>query len=116
MENVYCLAGMPSVMQAMFNEILPTLKGGAPFISQTITCDLVEGDIAHALAAIQENHPSVEIGSYPFYRKPPDIGVSFVVQGQDKAAVLAATDAVNQMVIVFGGTLFKAESADGASC
>ncbi len=115
-ENVYCLAGMPSVMQAMFNEILPTLKGGAPFISQTITCDLVEGDIAHALAAIQENHPSVQIGSYPFYRKPPDIGVSFVVQGQDKAAVLAATDAVNQMVIVFGGTLFKAESADGASC
>ncbi len=106
-ENVYCLAGMPSVMQAMFNEVLPTLKGGVPFISQTITCDLLEGDIAHALAAIQTNHPCVDIGSYPFYRNPLDIGVSFVVQGQDNVALLAAADAIRQMVVAFGGTFLN---------
>ncbi len=48
-ENVYCLAGMPSVMQGMFVTLLPTLKGGIPFISRSVTCDLREDDIAKAL-------------------------------------------------------------------
>ncbi|MDP3371968.1 MAG: molybdopterin-binding protein [Candidatus Paracaedibacteraceae bacterium] len=103
-DNVYCLAGMPTVMEASFVLLLPGLKTGVPFVSNTVTCNLREGDIAHALTKIQQAHSSVEIGSYPFYRTPPDIGVSFVMHGADPYAVNAATDAVVAMVQQFNGT------------
>lgn len=104
MENVYCLAGMPTVMESAFNLLLPTLKTGVPFVSNTVTCNLREGDIAHTLSDIQDKHQNVEIGSYPFYRTPPDIGVSFVIHGADPTAVTDATDDVIQMVKDCGGT------------
>jgi molybdenum cofactor synthesis domain-containing protein len=103
-ENVYCLAGMPTVMQNSFTLLLPSLKTGAPFISNTVTCNLREGDIAQALTDIQNAHSAVEIGSYPFYRTPPDIGTSFVVHGAEPVAVTHATNAVIDMVEQFGGT------------
>ena len=103
-ENVYCLAGMPTVMQNSFTLLLPSLKTGAPFVSNTVKCDLREGDIAQALTDIQNAYVSVEIGSYPFYRTPPDIGTSFVMHGADPVAVTNATNAVIAMVEQFGGT------------
>ena len=103
-ENVYCLAGMPTVMQNSFTLLLPSLKTGAPFISNTVTCNLREGDIAQALTDIQNAHLGVEIGSYPFYRTPPDIGTSFVMHGADPVAVTDATNAVIDMVEQFDGT------------
>lgn len=103
-ENVYCLAGMPTVMQNSFNLLLPSLDTGTPFISNTVTCNLREGDIAQALTNIQNAHPTVEIGSYPFYRTPPDIGTSFVIHGADPHAITQATKAVIGMVEQFKGT------------
>ncbi|MES2252078.1 MAG: molybdopterin-binding protein [Pseudomonadota bacterium] len=103
-ENVYCLAGMPLVMQNSFTLLLPSLKTGTPFVSNTVTCDLREGDIAQALTDIQNAHLTIEIGSYPFYRTPPDIGTSFVMHGADPVAVTAATDDVIKMIEQFGGT------------
>jgi len=103
-ENVYCLAGMPSVMQDSFTLLLPSLKTGTPFVSNTVTCNLREGDIAQALTDIQNARPTVEIGSYPFYRTPPDIGTSFVMHGADPVAVTAATDDVIKMVEHYNGT------------
>jgi molybdopterin-biosynthesis enzyme MoeA-like protein len=103
-ENVYCLAGMPTVMQNSFMLLLPTLKTGVPFVSNTVTCDLAEGDIALALMEIQHQHLSVDIGSYPFYRNPPQRGVSFVIHGSDPVAVTAATESVIQMVQKYNGT------------
>lgn len=102
-ENVYCLAGMPTVMQNSFSLLLPSLKTGTPFVSNTVTCNLREGDIAQSLTNIQNMHPTVEIGSYPFYRTPPDIGTSFVIHGADQAAVTTATKAVIEMVEHFRG-------------
>lgn len=103
-ENVYCLAGMPTVMENSFTLLLPSLKTGAPFVSNTVVCNLREGDIAHALTDIQNTYPTVEIGSYPFYRTPPDIGTSFVMHGADPVAVTDATNTVIGMVKQFGGT------------
>ena len=113
-ENVYCLAGMPSVMQNSFLLLLPSLEKGAPFVSNTVTCNLREGDIAETLTDIQNAHPFVEIGSYPFYRTPPDIGVSFVMHGADPVAVTAATNAVINMVENYGGsyTVNRFESSE----
>ncbi len=108
--NVFCLAGMPKVMQAMFLAILPTLSKGEPILSRSLTCDLLEGDIAHLLAGIQREFKDVSIGSYPFYKLPPDVGVTFVVQGQDEVRVTQAFEAVQDMVKAQGSVIFSIDS------
>ncbi len=101
-ENVFVLAGMPSVMKGMLSEILPTLQRGAPFYTNSVTSNLHEGVIGDALAAIQNDFPSISIGSYPFYRTPPDVGTTLVIKGQDRDLLSQATDAVINMVRLFG--------------
>ena len=102
-ENVFVLAGMPSVMQGMLETVLSRLETGDPFYYNTVTSNLLEGTIADALTDIQNAHPKVSIGSYPFY-KLPDIGTSLVIRGQDKDLIRQATDAIIQMAQSFGAT------------
>lgn len=100
-ENVFVLAGMPSVMQGMIEHVLPRLQKGDIFYYNTVTSNLLEGTIADKLTDIQNSYPEVAIGSYPFY-KVPDIGTSFVIRGQNKIAIRLATEAVIDMVKSFG--------------
>lgn len=65
-ENIYMLAGIPKVMQEMFDEILPTLQHGKPIHSITIKAYKWENDIADELRTIQSEWPNISIGSYPF--------------------------------------------------
>ncbi|MDZ7735299.1 MAG: competence/damage-inducible protein A [Gammaproteobacteria bacterium] len=44
--NVFVLAGIPSVMQAMFDVLAERLRHGAPILSRTLTTDRREGEIA----------------------------------------------------------------------
>ena len=86
MDNVFALAGVPRIMQAMFDGILPQLKSGPPVISRTLSAFLGEGEIAEGLSAIQEAHGEVEIGSYPFFHQGK-FGVSLVVRAMDALAL-----------------------------
>lgn len=76
-ENVYVMAGVPCIMQAMFDGIKDTLKGGAPILSASVSVLLSEGVIAEGLTRIQSDFPDVEIGSYPFI-KNNRLGTSLV--------------------------------------
>ena len=104
MENVFCLAGMPSVMHGMFEALIPQLETAEPFYQNVITCNLAEGVIGERLGQIQGEHPTVSIGSYPFYQLP-NVGVNLVVRGKDKRKVSEATQALLKMVESFGGVL-----------
>jgi molybdopterin-biosynthesis enzyme MoeA-like protein len=42
-ENVYVMAGVPSIFQSMVNFSLKNITGGSPVISQSITINLPEG-------------------------------------------------------------------------
>ena len=89
-ENVYVFAGVPAIMQAMFEEIAHELEGGPPAESVTVSCFLGEGTVAARLREIQEEwRPAVEIGSYPFYRKQR-YGTSIVFRSRDPGALDAA--------------------------
>jgi molybdenum cofactor synthesis domain-containing protein len=88
-ENVYVLPGVPKIMQAMVEGLLPRLRGGPPVLSRTIVVFCPEGEIAAPLAAIQARHPAVEIGSYPHMRFER-FGTSLVFRGTDAAALDAA--------------------------
>ncbi len=88
-DNVYVLAGVPKIMQAMVDVLKPGLQGGAPLASRTVVVLAGEGDIAAALGAIQNDYPGIDIGSYPFLRRG-SFGTSVVFRGTDLAALEAA--------------------------
>lgn len=67
-ENVFVMAGVPRIAQAMLDTVKDGLRGGAPVHSRSVTAYIKEGDIAEPLGAIQERYAAVEIGSYPFVR------------------------------------------------
>jgi molybdenum cofactor synthesis domain-containing protein len=91
--NVFVLAGVPSIMRAMFDGIAPTLAGGRPMVSRTVSAAVTEGALAEPLTRIQQDFPATEIGSYPFFRLGL-FGVSIVVRGVDAGTVAAAAEAV----------------------
>ena len=66
--NVIVMAGVPSIMQAMLDNVAPTLKTGAKMLSLNVDASgFPEGAYATPLAAVQKNHPGIIIGSYPHF-------------------------------------------------
>ena len=94
--NVYVMAGVPRIMEAMLAQILPTLRGGVLVLSDGITLEGGEGDVATALRHIQERYPALSIGSYPF-ESPSGFATNLVLRGRDKAALAAATGEVRAL-------------------
>ncbi|GIL41375.1 competence/damage-inducible protein A [Roseiterribacter gracilis] len=95
-ENVFVLAGVPKILQAMYDQLEPSLLGGAPRDKRTVRTALFESRIAEPLAAIAETYAAVEIGSYPWFRLGQG-GVALVLRSADAAALTQATDAVIAM-------------------
>lgn len=84
LENVYVMAGVPRIMQAMFASIKGELRGGVKTLSKTISAYITEGNIAEKLSVIQGSFPDVEIGSYPFICTGK-LGTSLVSRSVDEA-------------------------------
>ncbi len=104
MGNVHVMAGVPRIMQAMFEALAPTLQGGPPVASRAVhVVGLPEGAIAEGLAAIQARYPDLDIGSYPYYRATGN-GVAIVAKGQDPAAAEAAIAEVAALFTSMGKT------------
>lgn len=95
--NVHVMAGIPVIMQAMFDGIRHTLVGGSPMLSRTINAELAEGVMAADLAEIQKANPDIEIGSYPYMRRGQP-GAAIVLRGVDPETLATATEAVKAMM------------------
>lgn len=95
--NVYVMAGVPRIMQAMFDSLKHELKQGKPVVSREIAAYMTEGSIAKPLGEIQARYPEVDIGSYPFIRDKR-LGTSLVVRSDDKVALEKAYTEVKAMV------------------
>jgi len=100
--NVFVMAGVPAVMQAMFEALRSRLRGGEPLRARTLVTDLREGDIAERLGELQAHHPEVQIGSYPFYRERR-FGVSLVLRATDEAALERTAAELREMLLALGG-------------
>ena len=88
--NVHVMAGVPRIMQAMFEALAPTLEGGAPVLMRAVHAGgLLEGRVADGLRAVQERFAELDIGSYPYYRAEGN-GVALVAKGTDPARLDAA--------------------------
>ena len=103
-DNVYVMAGVPKIMQAMMENILPTLKGGETLSSITVTSSIPEGSIAAEMGALQQQYPDVNIGLYPFY-SAQGAGVSVVARGRDMAQLQAVETAIKAHLAAIGAPL-----------
>jgi molybdenum cofactor synthesis domain-containing protein len=103
--NVIVMAGVPSIMQAMLDEVAPKLQTNAKMLSETIRADLREGDIGTELGAIAQAHPEVSIGSYPFFDEQRGPNTNIVVRARDPQRLAAARAAVQEMLQKVRATL-----------
>jgi molybdenum cofactor synthesis domain-containing protein len=88
--NVFVLAGVPAIMRSMLEDVGPRLRGGAVTIARTLRVEgSGEGLIAAPLEAVAKAHPSMSLGSYPFFGAE-GYGSNLVLRGRD-ADELAAT-------------------------
>lgn len=97
MENVHVMAGVPKIMQAMLENILPILKQGAVIQSKTVSCGLRESEIAEQLSALQDRYQDVDIGSYPHYP-----GLNLVLRSTNVARLESATKELTEIIRELG--------------
>lgn len=92
MENVFVMAGVPSIMRGMLQDVAPRLTGGAILKARTVRgAGLREGDLAVPLKALDDKYPNVSFGSYPWFQ-PEGSGVHLVARSLDEAALNAAVE------------------------
>lgn len=96
-ENVYVMAGVPRIMQAMLDHILGMIKAGKPILSNTVACTLPESTVAPDLTDLQDKYPDVQLGSYPHYRGGVS-GLSLVLRATNKAVLEKATEELIEII------------------
>src|SRR5438105_2640998 len=97
--NVIVMAGVPSIMQAMLDEVAPKLKSGIRMLSETVRANAREGDIGTQLGEIAKANPEVAIGSYPFFDPQHGPNTNVVLRARDPHKLAAATRAVEAMLV-----------------
>src|SRR5664279_3135729 len=97
-ERMAKIGGVPSIMQAMVDEVAPKLKTGAKLLSETIRADAKEGDVGTELGAIAKANPETIIGSYPFFDENLGPNTNIVVRSRDAEKLKVAKGAVEDML------------------
>jgi molybdenum cofactor synthesis domain-containing protein len=96
--NVIVMAGVPSIMQAMLDEVAPKLKTGVRMLAETIRADAREGDIGTELGEIAKANPQVAIGSYPFFDPQRGANTNVVLRARDAEKLALAKASVEEML------------------
>lgn len=94
--NVFVMAGVPKIMNAMMEDVATRLTKGVPMQSRTIEFRGGEGDVAKPLGEIQKAYPAVVIGSYPF-QAADGFATNLVLRSRDEAVLEQAFAAVKAM-------------------
>ncbi|WP_373504275.1 competence/damage-inducible protein A [Aestuariivirga sp.] len=96
MGNVFVMAGVPKIMNAMMDDVATRLTKGVPMKSRTVEFRGGEGDAAKPLGEVQKAFPAVVIGSYPF-QAPDGFATNLVLRSRDEALLEQALAAVRKM-------------------
>jgi len=78
-ENVFVMAGIPKIFQAMFEASKKELKIGCKISARELKISLTESVIAKDLTDLQNQYREISMGSYPF-----ENATSLVFRGFDK--------------------------------
>src|SRR6516165_8617897 len=96
--NVIVMAGVPSIMQAMLDEVAPKLKVSVRMLSETVRADAREGDIGIQLSEIAKANPGVAISSYPFFDPQHRPNTNVVLRARDAQKLAQVKHAVEGML------------------
>ena len=103
LENVFVMAGVPRIFQAMFGVVEEHIAPGAPLHAFAITAPgLPESALAEQLRAIQSALKGVSIGSYPI--DGDEKGVTVIVRSLNEDAARAAVDSIGAAMRALGVT------------
>jgi molybdopterin-biosynthesis enzyme MoeA-like protein len=105
-ENVFVLAGIPSIMQAMFDGITDRLVGGAAILTENVATNLGESTIALDLGRLQEAYSEVSIGSYPYFKKGK-FGVNLVLRSTNAERLVTLKSELKDMITGLKGQVFE---------
>jgi len=95
--NVHVMAGVPVIMRAMLEALVPTLKGGKKVLSVSIRAAVGEGTVGGPLGALQAQYPDVKMGSYP-QMGHDRVMTELVLRSSDAALLEEAAVKVRAMV------------------
>ena len=70
MKNVWCLPGVPEVFRMKLMVVRAHMRGAREFHTMAVYTKMDEGHLAPLLDRIVEDHPSVDVGSYPKFMDP----------------------------------------------
>ncbi|HQT65579.1 MAG: competence/damage-inducible protein A [Acidocella sp. 20-57-95] len=100
--NVHVMAGVPRIMQSMYDALEPSLPEGTPIAMRAVYgMGVMEGAIAAGLSAIQDKFADVDLGSYPFRRETSG-GVAIVAKGTDMARLEQAIAEATALIASHG--------------
>ena len=112
--NVFTLAGVPSIVQAMLGDIGHRLQRGVPVHSLTVrSAGLREGDVAEKLAELDRELEGVNLGSYPWFRAVNDHGVALIARSRDADKLKEAGEKLVALVTSVGkeSEVFEGEAS-----
>ena len=96
-KNVYCLPGVPSILNSMLGGLNNKIIGGSQILSKTISLRTVESEISIPLEKVQKKYKNLEIGSYPFF-KQGKIGVSLVIRSRKIKLIKKCTNEIMKFI------------------
>ena len=80
--NVFVMAGVPKIFEAMVQEIILCLGSKNPILSKTLKIFKTESEISERLRNYADKYKEISIGSYPF-NNSRKFGVEIVIRHTD---------------------------------
>ena len=81
-KNVFVMAGVPKIFEAMVQEIILGLGSKNPILSKTLKIFKTESEISERLRNYADKYKEISIGSYPF-NNSRKFGVEIVIRHTD---------------------------------
>ena len=78
-KNVFVMAGVPKIFEAMVQEIILSLGSKNPILSKTLKIFKTESEISERLRDYADKYKEISIGSYPF-NNSGTFGVEIVIR------------------------------------
>lgn len=82
-KNVFVMAGVPQIFEAMVNEIISDIGSANPILSKSIKVFKKESELSDLLREYADKYKEISIGSYPF-NSSGIFGVEIVITHTDR--------------------------------
>lgn len=92
-ENVIVMAGVPSIVEVMLDDVTPKLRTGKKLLSKTVQVHHPESFVATLLLELQNQYEGISIGSYPYFRDGV-VGTTIVMRSVDEEALSKANQSL----------------------